>query len=75
MITQYKLVVFGELMSSKNSKQIFKNRKTGNMFIAKSKQAMFSEREIMAELVQSKPEWDQYIKPHLKFPQKIKFKI
>lgn len=72
---KYKLVIHGELMSSKNSKQIFKNRNTGNMFIAKSKQAMLSEKELMKELYESKQDWDKYIKPHIVFPQKINFKI
>lgn len=51
------IVIYTELYSSKNHKQIFKNKK-GNLFIAKPNKAMRAEQSLKAMLLQVKPQWN-----------------
>lgn len=48
-----------ELYSSKNHKQLFRNRTTGKIFIAKSTAALASEKTLLAELLQKKQEFSR----------------
>lgn len=66
------LTIFGELASSKNSKQIVKR---GNRpFLIKSKFALLKEAELELELYRLKPTWDANFAPLITIPQLITIK-
>jgi Holliday junction resolvase RusA-like endonuclease len=68
------IVIYGQLYSKKNSKQIFKNRKTGKHFITSSEVYKQSENHLIAQLLQNKREFITMLlgkKP----PYSISFKI
>ena len=54
-----KIVISGEVHSSKNSRRIFKNHKTGNMFVAKSKASKADEKTFLAQLSGQREIWEK----------------
>lgn len=67
-------VIYGELYSSKNSRQIFFNKYTGRRYVAKSTAAKTDEVELCNKLLNIKQSFKMVAKEKLK-PLKIKFKI
>jgi len=78
------ITIFGTLYSSKNSKQLFKNRGTGKMFIAKSNKSKGAESGLLIQLKSNIVEWAKM--KHTKFigvqqlilksyPYRVQFKI
>lgn len=67
-----KIVITGEIHSSKNSRRIFRNSKTGAPFIAKSKQSKADESMLYEQLVLQRDVWFQMTdgKP---YPLKMQF--
>ena len=68
------ITIYGELYSKKNSKQIFKNKKTGFSFIASSKKSKESDVDLMYQLRDKRQEWGDMTKG-LEYPLYIAFKV
>lgn len=71
------ITIFGTLYSSKNSKQIFRNRKTGKSFIAKSNSSMKSEDGLLLQLKSNISRWRGMVmmKAINGGPLRVQFKI
>lgn len=54
------ITIYGELYSTKNSKQIFKT-KTGRPFIAKSNASKMSEKPLLIQLQANRSKWREMI--------------
>lgn len=67
-------IIYGELYSSKNSRQIFLNKYTGRRYVSKSDIAKADEKDLCDKLSQIKQSFVSIAKTKLK-PLKIKFKI
>lgn len=52
-----KIVIEGELYSSKNHKQLVRNKATGRIYMLASKTAKEQEEVLCAELLRLKPQW------------------
>lgn len=68
------IVIKGQLRSSKNSKRIFVNRKTGKPFIAKSKLSAEAQAGIVLQLNAQRKEWARMFNGK-SFPLRVCFKI
>lgn len=68
------ITIYQELISSKNSKNIFRNRKTGQMFVAKNQRAQQSEKDLLGEIISKKDFFLEEIKG-LEKPYYCLFKI
>ena len=66
--------IYGELYSSKNSRQIFLNKTTGRRYVVKSKVAQLDEVELCNKLKNIKTAFTTVLKYKFK-PYNIKFKI
>lgn len=75
------ITIYGTLYSSKNHRQLFKNRSTGKMFIAKPKKAKDAEDGLMLQLKSNIRRWKKMQRerdPHLEgehYPIRVSFKI
>lgn len=58
------IFISGEIHSSKNSRQVFKNKKTGKTFVSKSKSAKADESMFADQLEKQKPLWDELMVGH-----------
>lgn len=67
------MIIYGELYSSKNSKQIFR-KKNGQFFIAKSNAVLSTEKALIQQLVYKRQEFKN-IAQGAEYPLKIRFKI
>lgn len=68
------IVIHGEIHSSKNSRRIFRNQKTGRVFVSKSASAKADEETFAVQLAAQRAEWERMI-AHLKFPLSIGFRF
>lgn len=69
-----KIIIPIELYSSKNSRQIFVNSKTGKPFVTKSKVAKQNEKDLCRLLPLYLNQW-KYMTANKEFPLKVHFKI
>lgn len=53
------ITISGEIHSSKNSRQIHRNQKTGRTFVAKSKSSKADEEMLWIQLLSQKDSWNQ----------------
>jgi Holliday junction resolvase RusA-like endonuclease len=67
-----KIVLQGEIHSSKNSRRIMRNRKTGNPFVAKSALAKADEESFAVQLAAQKSQW-QRLTRNFDYPFEITF--
>lgn len=68
------ITIKGEIYSSKNHKQLFKNRKTGKMFIAKPKKSLEIEAGLLLQLQSQRKQWMLMIDGK-EFPYRVTFDI
>jgi hypothetical protein len=68
------IIIYGQLKSLKNSKQIFKNRKTGKSFITSSSAYKESLPHFIAQCLQNKAAFNKMLQNKEK-PYKISFKF
>jgi len=66
--------IYGELYSSKNSRQIYLNKYTGRRYVVKSEAAQADEVELCNKLQNIKGQFKTVVKSKIK-PLHIKFKI
>lgn len=66
--------IYGELYSSKNSRQIYLNKYTGRRYVVKSDAAQADETELCNKLKNIKGQFKAVVKSKIK-PLHIKFKI
>lgn len=53
------ITISGEIHSSKNSRQIHRNKKTGRIFVAKSKSSKADEEMLESQLLNQKEVWNK----------------
>lgn len=68
------ITIYGELYSSKNSRQIYFNKYTGRRYVVKSEAAQADEVELINKLTCVKVDFKKALRGKLK-PYHIKFKI
>lgn len=68
------IVIAGEVHSSKNSRQIFRNRKTNRPFVVKSKASKADEMMMSVQLIQQRPTW-QRMTEGLSYPLYVEFRF
>ena len=76
------ITIYGQLYSSKNHRQLFKNKSTGKMFIAKPQKAKAAEDGLMVQLKTNKQRWrmmialkEKLFSPDGYYPLRVQFKI
>ena len=62
LMLSFTIQISGEIHSSKNSRQIFRNNKTGRPFVAKSKASKEDEQSFAIQLATQKPAWEVFSK-------------
>lgn len=55
------ITIAGEIHSSKNSRQIFRNRKTNKPFVAKSEASKADEQMICTQLIEQRAVWEKML--------------
>jgi Holliday junction resolvase RusA-like endonuclease len=68
------ITIYGNVPSSKNSKQLFKSKKTGKLFIAKSKLCLDYEKNTKLQWIANKKKFDKMFNGY-PLPLEIKFKF
>ncbi len=68
------IIIYGQLYSSKNSKQIFVNRASGKPFITKSKVSKNQESDLFNQLFLQQNIWTEMLK-NADLPLKVEFEI
>lgn len=69
------ITIYGELYSSKNSKQIVWNKKTKKPFLTKSANSLKSEKDLLIQLQSAKLEWLSMVGKNPSYPLAVSFKI
>lgn len=68
------IVINGEIHSSKNSRRIFRNQKTGRTYVAKSKASKADEESFAVQLNVQRGEWERMVKGK-EYPLNICFRF